>query len=572
MNNQHWNLAITPLSPVHMGSGADYEPTGYVIDDGVLYEFDSISALSVLPVDQRNKLDAILRGRANQNMLLQVQSFFYANREDLKNVSRNQVHINSTTEAFYKDRIGSISQRDSKGGKIHNKLEIERTAWSSAQQQSIIPGTGLKGAIRTALLNESNNNQPLEYVLKKDRQANKKLQEKLFGGSFHTDPMRLLRLGDASIKRPEQFATQVWFALNRKKQPVTDVSGNLRQSKAEQAGLYQLLECLPALLPRSFISSLEIQSDNSMSKNKWPCIQFDLEQVANACNNFYFDRFNQEIALLKTRGYLDKNWGTQIDYLLSESWLKHAMQNGRAFLLRIGRHSGAESVTLNGLRNIKIMRGKSEKPDNQDHSKTLWLAGNERNMQTNMQPFGWVLVEIFEKSEKLPEWPENTVNRDIIDWYEKNEQRQKLRAENIRKRLETEEMALNEKQKRQLEIEAIEQARLKAEAEELERRQAEYNALSINHQTIYQLQELLDAFRSQPETLRDGSEINRLLNSLIDTAIGWTDIDEREVLAKFMEVYYDQVGWFQSGVKSSKKKKQEEKKRFQIDRIRKGNQ
>lgn len=37
-----YRLAITPLSPIHIGCGEDYVPTNYVIDDtrGFLYAFN----------------------------------------------------------------------------------------------------------------------------------------------------------------------------------------------------------------------------------------------------------------------------------------------------------------------------------------------------------------------------------------------------------------------------------------------------------------------------------------------------------------------------------------------------
>ena len=71
---------------------------------------------------------------------------------------------------------------------------------------------------------------------------------------------------------------------------------------------------------------------------------------------------------------------------------------GNAFLLRIGRHSGAESVTLNGVRQIKILEGKG--PDGklqssyQSEAKTVWLAAETAADRSNMLPFSWVLVEL----------------------------------------------------------------------------------------------------------------------------------------------------------------------------------
>ena len=39
-------LVLTPLSPIHIGMGEDFEPTGYVIDatEKILYAFDPSSA------------------------------------------------------------------------------------------------------------------------------------------------------------------------------------------------------------------------------------------------------------------------------------------------------------------------------------------------------------------------------------------------------------------------------------------------------------------------------------------------------------------------------------------------
>jgi CRISPR-associated protein Csm5 len=570
MNIKRWNLAITPLSPVHMGTDADYDPTGYVIDDGVLYEFDELAALSVLPDVKRRQLNSILSGRADQDMLLQVQAFFYGNKEALKSVSRRQVQISPTIEAFYQERVGHVSQHETGGKKVQNKLEIERTAWNPAKQQSIIPGSGIKGAIRTALLDTLNQGRSLENSLKRDSNANKKLQEHLMQGSFYNDPLRLVCVADARLNQPEQFATQVRFALNRKKQLVTNDDGNLRQSQAEQQGLYQLLECLPEMMPRAFTGTVEIQKHESMPPSKWPAIQFDLEQIASACNSFYETHLNEEMALLKRRGYVDENWSTQLSSLLAEHWLKTALSEKRAFLLRVGRHSGAESVTLNGLRDIKIMMGKGKTPQYLDQTKTTWLAGDERQLQTNMLPFGWLLIEAYQSDDELPSWPQHAINHTIHDWHEVILHRHQQQVDHLREQQQAERMAREAAQQKQAEQEAAEQERKKAEAEEAARKQAAFKALSDNQKAIHQLNEQLEILKAQPESLRKVDKINSTLNSLISVAPTWIDLHEREALACFMESYYELIGWHQTGVKANKKKKQEKKKREKISQIRRG--
>ncbi|NEX22442.1 CRISPR-associated protein Csm5 [Thiorhodococcus mannitoliphagus] len=401
--DRHWGLSITPLSPVHLGSGQDYEPTGYVIDDGALHEFDGIAALQALPDQERAKLGRILEGRPTQDMLRQVQTFFHGNRERLIAVSRRCVRVNPSVEAFYKERVGKVVQREERGREVQNRLEIERTAFNPCSGAPILPGSGIKGAIRTALLDRENDGRALPPGLKGDRGANLKLQQRLFQyrpGKFELDPMRLIRISDAMANDPEATVTQVRFAVNRKKTEVR-VGGKLVDSQAEQRGLYQLLECLSPLQARGFRAQLSIQATGGVASNHWPDanLRFDAQSIAAACNRFYLPALERERKRLRERGFLDDQWEDAIGTLLSGP-LSQTLFENRAFLLRVGRHSGAESVTLNGVRDIKIMKGKGEKPEYLNHAKTLWLAADERLAQRGLLPFGWLLLEIHGADEE----------------------------------------------------------------------------------------------------------------------------------------------------------------------------
>lgn len=571
MNFHHWKLAITPLSPVHMGTDADYEPANYVIDDGVLYEFDGLAALSALPEAQCKRLNTILNGRSSENMLLDVQSFFHHNRDHLIAVSRHQVKVNPSVESFYQERIGKVTQHESGGRRVQNKLEIERTAWNPLSGDAIMPGSGLKGAIRTALLNAKNEGRSLDYALKRERrQANRKLQQQLFKGSFHTDPLRLVSLGDASLAHPQSFATQVNFALNRKKQAVTDASGKLRQSKAEQAGLYQLLECLPAMQPRAFTGSLGIQRETGMPHDKWPSIQFDLGEIATACNHFYLERIKLELALLKQRRFVDNAWIDRIELLLSQGWFKDALGEKRAFLLRVGRHSGAESVTLNGLRNIKIMKARGEKPDFLDHAKTIWLAGDERQLQTNMMPFGWLLVEPFTHAADLPAWPEQAIDPAIQQWRQEIIDKQQQEQQRLQQQQEDQRLAKELEARIAAEQEAAEKARREQQAAAKAKAEADFSALTENRKKLHRIKELVEVLRSQPQSMRDTSAVNQHLNVVKNEAMQWSDAQEREDAAILMEEYYELTAWHQTGIPKKKKLKQEQKKRDLIQHIREG--
>lgn len=118
-----------------------------------------------------------------------------------------------------------------------------------------------------------------------------------------------------------------------------------------------------------------------------------MQDIAQACNDFYRPLLEKELQLIDRLGYADPAWISHIHGLLKQ------VDNNKAFLLRVGRHSGAESVTLNGVRSIKIMKGRGETPGWESSAKTIWLAAPDTSASSGMMPFGWVLVEIDPDSE-----------------------------------------------------------------------------------------------------------------------------------------------------------------------------
>ncbi|MBP8282765.1 MAG: CRISPR-associated protein Csm5 [Chromatiaceae bacterium] len=543
----HWRLAITPLSPVHLGTGQDYQPTGYVIDGGALHAFDSLTALEALPGNERVRLGRMLEGRPTADTLRQVQRFFYDNREALIAVAHHQVQVNPTVEAFYGERVGQVAQHEQGGQKVQNRLEIERTAYNPPTAEAILPGSGLKGAIRTALLNAVNDGRPLPAELRQDRQKNQRLQEQRFGytmSKLEKDPLRLVGLGDASLRDPAGFATQVRFAVNRKKDAVL-MGGTEVDSQAERQGLYQLLECLPPLHPRAFEGSLTLRDTGGIDSPKWPGLRLTFAEIALACNRFYRPRLESELKLLRSRGFLDNDWVQALNQVLAGP-LGQALANNRAWLLRVGRHSGAESVTLEGVRNIRIMRGPREQPDWLDHAKTVWLASDERLAKRQLLPFGWVLVEPWQDEEDLPAWPRTEYDAGIRDW--------KQRVQTRRDSLGAQQAATRQRERERAAAEH-QAAQAAAECE------AHLASMSAEERLVATLRDLLARDQAAGRKEAGGELANALTLALKDAQAAWRGPVCQE-LADLAEAVYGFIGW------PASKKKQERKALIQSVRER----
>lgn len=413
-------LHITPLSPVHVGIGEDYEPTNYVMEDEALFVFDSDVANRVLTERQRKDLlDMVSKPTCRaEDMIKQVQDFFYNNRKPLAAASSHFLPVSAGVYDLYQKRVGQSANRESGGKSVVNKLEIQRSFFNPYSQQPIIPGSSIKGAIRTALLDDVNDGQGLseEVYRLKPTQRNQALQKELFKGSFATDPLRLISLGDANYQTPTLFGSEIRFAVDRKKKEVVK-DGQIVQSQAEAQNLYQLLECLPPLRYRSFGGTLSVQDLQGIMGKGTPAkeLRWTVKDIVAACNNFYYPRFKAEMKVLQERRYLNPAWEAVVTAILSGNTFQQ-MKAGKAFLLRVGRHSGAESVTLNGVRNIKIMQGKGQPPKFESEAKTVWLAANTEKDRSGMLPFGWVLVE-------LDDAPDAELQNLLKPWQDKDQQR-----------------------------------------------------------------------------------------------------------------------------------------------------
>ena len=477
---QHYTLSYTPLSPIHIGTGDSYEPTNYVIDNGTLYEYDTGGAMAALTASDRNELNKIVNTRANEDMLKAVQRFFYERREALKPWAINVIPVLDGVARLYGKRVGQAANREGDGSQVLNKLEIDRTAYNPINRQPVLFGSSIKGAIRTALLDQVNQGERAN-----ERKGLHEFQGRLFQYRdpergklvLEQDPLRLIQLGDAPRKATQILpTTQIYLAVNRKKSPVIDEKGTLRQAMGEN--LYQILECVPAFYAQGFNGQMTIQHIELNAPNKLPSrsLRFSITDIAQACNQFYLPQLRAEHKLLKEREYGDASWLNQLNELFQ--LIQDKLKSGRAFVLRVGRHSGVEAVTVSGARNgnIKIMKGKGQPPEYADAPKTFWLAANDPKQRTGLLPFGWLLVEIHPGNTPVSDWLElaelcRSQHAQAQQWSEKHaaerlatEQHRKQQEIERQRRLEAEQIHIAQQQEEEQRRAALTPEQLQVEA------------------------------------------------------------------------------------------------------------
>lgn len=504
-------LAVTPLTPIHVGCGEDFEPTNYVIDGGFLFHFDP--ARVPLEESDRKTLLAVVNAPADHG-ILQTQKFFAGRVEQFIAATRNIVAVAPGIEHQYRGRVGRVAQTEAGGQRVINCLEIERTIHHPHTGIPYLPGSSLKGSMRTAWLNYLNGGN--------DKQTGEKasdVEKRLLGGGFHADPFRLVRVADAS---GSDVASRVVFCTNHKKRKVFDKSGR----EVTGQGPATRRETISPRQLRAFASEIRfddldsIHNENERSGALTPLPQRRIPgfaALAQTCNRFYLGRFDEELKILEERNFVSADWLAEVRQLRQA--LDAELQAGKVMLLRVGRHSGAESVTIGGMRSIRIMRGR-ESPENRSESTTLWLAAEHESDRTNLMPMGWVLIELADEStpRALEAWC-SEADRSGLDQARK---RAAIAAQQLRQRRERMD-ALKQERKADAEREARERAE----------REARKATLTEQGKTIEAWREKLEKHqgRKQPVSGALYAQLQALIKAALDADWGPQD---RTMLAELI--------------------------------------
>jgi len=370
MNNPI-KVRLHVISPIHIGCDDVYEPTGFVIDEQKkkLIEFDLIEFVKNLTPDKRNEFTKITSSDNLLGIFKAIKRFYEPK------IKGREVEIVDYLVEHYKNilRMGTFDKKA-----VINQFTIQRTAYNPYTNQPYIPGSSLKGSLRTAYLNVvakkrgitnfNDRSDKLESFLLKRQEGKQK---------FSTDPFRMVKVSD--FLPVENVKTRILYAINRKKQKSD------KATFAERGGVYQIFEVIQPNAVFEGIINVNIPEKESGIKNP-----INIETLLSSTHKFYEGNLEQEIQPLNDalgiKHKADMSANSKFQSKFKES----------AFLVRIGRHSSAEAVTIEGNRKIKIIQGRGKDPKYSDHATTIWLASETPKPQNNnnLLPFGWAVLEL----------------------------------------------------------------------------------------------------------------------------------------------------------------------------------
>jgi len=359
-----YNVKLHTVSPIHIGCDQSYTPVNFVIDTdkSTLIEFDLWDFINSLDEKEYIKLRDISENKSPIALVYLYR--FYAERKN--RIKGRTIPIPKELADRYRD----VKQFQNESDVIRefNEFEIPKTFYNPYTGKPLIPGSSLKGSIRTAyiegLIKEEGN-----VAHYRDREKYPKytdIEEKILQGKTKTDPFRLLKLSD--FEPQGEVKTEIIFQVNVRK---------LNNTSKESLSIP--IEIIPT--GNVFKGTLAIEeplAHSGISK------KLDLTELLLKTHSHYAGIFNKEIDLRKIKGFSLPN--------LSEY---REMFKQKYFLLRLGKHSGAEAVTWEGLRKIKVKT--KDGTQIMDSSTTIWLASKQKKPSnlSSTTPFGWAILEVL---------------------------------------------------------------------------------------------------------------------------------------------------------------------------------
>lgn len=352
------NLSLTPLTPIHVGSGEVITPLEYTlrpIADGYdLCRFDPMAVMARLAWEDRPLAESIAGMSDFRSMALRLHG-----------------EIDEQQDLIYRIPADSIAETYmQRRADPDNQLLVKTMQRDPTSSRPLIPGSTLKGAIRTALMHRA-----VEAAQPRGRFDNEASLLRGLGWSPpQVDPMRAVRLSDCLMPpHAQQFVAEVSNYSSQK-----DKLNSIQMICEQIDGIYGWgADGIEPGVCEMRIDT-DLASTNPLKSGPgggWAGLRdrFDIETIAAACNRFYGRILREEDEKFYRRAQESrvKDAAEQRQALVAQL---DALPE-RSFVVRVGRFSHFESVTLPDLAVSRRPRGRS------------------RNLSNGQVPLGWLLVE-----------------------------------------------------------------------------------------------------------------------------------------------------------------------------------
>lgn len=353
---------LEALTPVFIGSGETFSPIDYVIRQSAsgykLWLVDSGAWLSA--VSNRADVAAALNNGDMINLRAQMD-------DTLDAAVYGEVAI-----PFADNHIADKLRKDIQNRDSNSKAEILSFARNPYAHVALIPGSSLKGALST----------PLIDLLDQERKAAGKTTLKMTTNK--ADPLipSYAKVLEAMFGPIREHAMQAVKVADISMPPgsTSIVSGTIRaKNPSKQTGLNNVFESLLPNPPIALYGAMRMDAASGKPAIRLPNhTSITLKQLVRQCNAFYKMRFLEE-----WRNFYQLPQFSNVKQALAPIYdrISNLADEGE-LLLRLGRFSHIECVSVT---------------ENQPDAKKGY--GQTRTISNMSLPFGWVILKFCTQAE-----------------------------------------------------------------------------------------------------------------------------------------------------------------------------
>jgi CRISPR-associated protein Csm5 len=335
-----YKLACEILSPIHIGAGHEMTPLDYILKDSVLHKISFEKFVLSMQDTQRSLFETLIAKGNLVDIRKYVSDHFRQDADVLYSVK-----VSQSVSDLYKTKMDNIQ----------NQLLINQFIRTQGEVCPLLPGSSVKGAIRTAVISEQakRDRQPRPTTPKEE----KEFEARVLGyKDAKDDPFRAIKVRDVMLHNDHIIVREVRNMSKSKKDSA--LHANMMQMICEISGA--------RMTGQSIIFETGLSVDDALISTYYLSKALSVNEIINACRVFYRDKMEKEH---------EKFYANTEAQIFSQQLLDTPLDDS-SFFLRIGRFSGVESVTIDEYRNPRPPQSKSWK--------------STKNLVEGLYPMGWV--------------------------------------------------------------------------------------------------------------------------------------------------------------------------------------
>ncbi|RDY23791.1 type III-A CRISPR-associated RAMP protein Csm5 [Romboutsia maritimum] len=366
INNQ--KIILVPITPIHIGNGKEILPYEYVIKNGYMYKFNMMDIYENL--NENNKRIFL---KYVENDIIELRSFIGEIYEE-KFGYEYKVDICTEFENLYNQKLKGVKNKNEQNALVINDF-------INTVNKTYIPGSSIKGAIRSAYLYDMGDREKLfDYKILKNNKG-------------RIDPYK------SEHKKSEEYEVELLSCPNKngKKEPKTDpfksikiTDSNFMQDalRLYDINIYtynkkdkKLKKAVPfySLCTKSKLCSddniefnFDINIFNGFFEKGSVKVKIGKNEILDSLNLKAEDMINRELDFFDEADYLETYNIYEDIYEIYES-----LDKNNEALIRFGKGAGFDSTTFNLVNNNR---------SNVTDSKS-------RNLVEGKYPLGWAVIK-----------------------------------------------------------------------------------------------------------------------------------------------------------------------------------